>query len=194
MTTGERAGLYSADEIVAENQRHHRKQMDELKKLKPEEAGKDAPTVFRDKRGRPLAMLNQMVNQDRSDWHDETADMEWGVGKVDREAKQMQEEEDAAEKERGYHGTTIHDAKYNDRKREQVRWDDPMAKYIAKKSKQPTKRLYQGYCPPNRFDIRPGYRWDGVDRSNGFEANIYLKSNEASARADQQLKWATADM
>ncbi|OMH83414.1 DNA mismatch repair protein msh6 [Zancudomyces culisetae] len=76
----------------------------------------------------------------------------------------------------------LDDTKLKELKKNEVVWDDPMREYIQKSSKaksKGSKYVYPAYSgpnpPPNRYGIKPGYRWDGVDRSNGFEEK-YLKS------------------
>ena len=48
--------------------------------------------------------------------------------------------------------------------------------------------------PPNRFNIKPGYRWDGVDRSNGFESQLFAKAAERKAMKEIAHKWSVEDM
>ena len=53
---------------------------------------------------------------------------------------------------------------------------------------------YRGVVPPNRFGVRPGYRWDGVDRSNGFEKTWFATQSNKKAIADEAYKWSVEDM
>ncbi|CAK7226590.1 Pre-mRNA-splicing factor cwc26 [Sporothrix curviconia] len=89
----------------------------------------------------------------------------------------------------------------------QTRWNDPMAAFLrpaaatsrggatgsgksksaaASKAERP---VYRGPAAPNRYGIRPGYRWDGVDRSIGFEAERFKAINRKERTRDLEYQW-----
>lgn len=50
--------------------------------------------------------------------------------------------------------------------------------------------------PPvqNRYNIRPGRHWDGVDRSNGYEEEFVKFQNEKAALQKEAMMWSMEDM
>ncbi|KAJ8667816.1 hypothetical protein QAD02_009479 [Eretmocerus hayati] len=79
------------------------------------------------------------------------------------------------------------------------RGEDPMLAYMKEKEINEGKRApeapkYEGSYMPNRFGIRPGHRWDGVDRSNGFEKKWFEARNSRKAVEEEAYKWSSADM
>jgi len=87
------------------------------------------------------------------------------------------------------------DKKMNDELKERERWNDPMAKLLATKKSskggqsKSDKKSYAGAFEPNRYGIGPGWRWDGVDRSNGFERKWFAARNKKSDREALEYAW-----
>lgn len=102
--------------------------------------------------------------------------------------------------------------------KKQQREDDPMAAYLEQEQepepepekgtqdpektsndadavKKKNKAVYKGPpAPPNRYQLKPGPRWDGVDRSNGFEKQYYESLSTKKAFNEAAYKWSVEDM
>jgi pre-mRNA-splicing factor CWC26 len=88
------------------------------------------------------------------------------------------------------------DRQLNDEQKEQERWNDPAMAFLSKgtttkgnKTSKGRKKTYAGAFEPNRYGIRPGYRWDGVDRSIGFEKRWFEARNQKQNIKDLQYAW-----
>jgi pre-mRNA-splicing factor CWC26 len=49
-------------------------------------------------------------------------------------------------------------------------------------------------APVNRYNLRPGRHWDGVDRSTGFEKEMFKMVNQKNAQELEARMWAQEDM
>ena len=155
--------------------------------------GAGAETVRRDEHGKkregPLPSASAV--------QDERPRPEWGGGLV-------QQRELAEARARGREMASRPLAQYEDNAerdsamRGAQRWGDPMLGRVEledAKKKLCTRRRYNGPPPPpNRFNIEPGFEWDGVDRSNGFEARLIREGLQKKASAERAYRWATEDM
>jgi pre-mRNA-splicing factor CWC26 len=133
--------------------------------------------------------------------------MRWGVGEVDEEEQRKESEHIEKESQRGFHAVYVEDL-YEDRELQgRDRFGDPMSKLAKKKSKVRTFKGMQLLCiptfiqfsflgtfPANRFNVPPGWRWDGIDRSNGFEASIFKAANTRKANAEEAMYYAQDEM
>ena len=152
------------------------------------------PTVYRDRKGRKLEMLNEMMNGSSGGGGSDAVKPVWGTGLAQQKAKEERQARRRADAAGPLARYEIDD-ETDKEKRDAVRFDDPMAEYLAKEKPSSNKPKYRGPPPPpNRFDIPPGFRWDGVDRSNGYETNFFKAAAQARSEAQQARQWAQEDM
>jgi len=163
-----------------------------------EEIAQAQETVYRDSSGRKIdtkAARAEAARLKREREEKEARKMEWGKGLVqkDEEEKKKMELEKLKGKAFARHAD---DADLNEEQKAKELWNDPAAAFLTtKKSKGPRKPQYTGPTPPpNRFGIKPGYRWDGVDRGNGFEKKLFQSKNEKRRKGAESYQWSVDDM
>lgn len=198
MESGAHAGLQTAAAVTAQFERRKR---EERRRFEEEErAGKvkstanGEETVYRDATGRRIDL--QMRRADKRKEADEAErrlreeeELQRGDVQIAERAKRREALEEAKFMPLA---RTRDDEEMNRELKEIDRWNDPAAQFVKKKTagKSASGRpLYTGAAAPNRYGIRPGYRWDGVDRGNGWEGERFKALNRKMRNKELDFAW-----
>lgn len=197
MESGARAGLQTAADTAAMVAAHERKKKLEAMKFQNANAGgaEQQETIYRDASGRIINVAMKRAEVRRAEEEKKAKEeqaKEALMGDVQRQ--QREERRQKLEEARAMPvARTIEDEAMNEELREVQRWNDPAAQFLTK-SKGPGvsasgRPLYKGSFQPNRYQIRPGHRWDGVDRGNGFEKEWFATRNRRGRLEALDYQW-----
>lgn len=164
-------------------------------------AGKDAlaqETIYRDASGRIINVAMKRAEArraaeeaQREQREKEERAREALMGDVQRREREARRQE--LREARSMPLTrTADDEELNEELKARERWNDPAAQFLPSKKAAVSatgKPLYKGAFAPNRYGIRPGHRWDGVDRSNGFEKKWFEARNRKERLGAMEYTW-----
>ncbi|PIA39588.1 hypothetical protein AQUCO_02600202v1 [Aquilegia coerulea] len=212
-----KTGLLTAQEVKSEIERKRKEELARYKALDPSVSGRGAEPVYRDKTGKRITK-DEMLKSKKGEEKPKEIKLEWGKGLAQKKEAEAKEHELELEKERPF-ARTRDDPELEKMLKEQVRWGDPMAHLVKRKQSDliledlgdNEKMKESGFivpqnipnhswikrrieAAPNRYGIRPGRHWDGVDRSNGTEKEYFKRKNEKQATEREAYLWSVSDM
>lgn len=198
MESGARAGLQTAAQTAAMVAAQERRKKAEVaafqRSAQQEGAGGAGETIYRDASGRIINVAMKRAEARKA--AEEAAKAEQAAKEALMGDVQRAQKQERIEKLRSARtmplARTIEDEDLNEELRNQERWNDPAAQFLTTKKtgKSKTGRpLYTGGFAPNRYGIRPGHRWDGVDRGNGFEKEWFQARARKDRIRDLEYEW-----
>lgn len=202
MSNGTKAGLQTKEQVARAMKARREAEMKEASLLAPEAARKQQETVYRDATGRRIDITLAKQEKARELKRQEERvkkEKEMAQGLVQQQEKALRQAELEKVKSEGF-SRYARDAEAERSMKEKRLWNDPAAAFLTNKSvpsgqtNSRTGPVYAGGFAPNRFGIRPGHRWDGVDRSNGYEAKRFKELANMQQRRNEYDDWAKEDM
>lgn len=213
MSSGEKSGLQTGAEVT---EQARLKREEELSRLRSDQYMTDSKqlemahsTVYRDPSGRKIHMEQVRTDVSSTRAHKEHSPFHrHGLESFGEEGFQGRKRDDPelnrAWKERERWSDPMMQLKVSgaisSNSEDEFDFDDPMAKILKKKRKRSEKakktasKYYTSWYPPNRYNIKPGAQWDGVDRSNGFEARLFETQLDEQIRKEQAYRYSSSDM
>ncbi|RCV20050.1 hypothetical protein SETIT_4G025300v2 [Setaria italica] len=211
-----KAGLMTAEEVKEDIRKIKEDEMLMFAGQDPSLVGKGAKAVFRDKEGKRISEEEMLKAKDSA--KPKEIHIEWGKGLVQKREAEARVKELEAEKSKPF-ARTRDDPELDAMLKDRIRWGDPMAHLVKHKDPEylledlgdDEKMKESGFIvpqnipihswlkrrvdpPPNRYGIKPGRHWDGVDRSNGFEKDMFKLKNEKQAMEQEAYLWSVSDM
>ena len=197
MESGARGGLQTAAQTAAmvKAQEKRRKAEEALYRDPTASNEKSQETIYRDASGRIINVAMKRAEARRAEEEKRKKEEEARealMGDVQRKQREERRQQLHDVKSMPV-ARTIDDDNMNDELRARERWNDPAAQFLTSRpdagSSVSGKPLYRGAFQPNRYGIRPGHRWDGVDRSTGFEKEWFAARNKKSRFEALDYQW-----
>ncbi|KAG8046642.1 hypothetical protein GUJ93_ZPchr0008g13136 [Zizania palustris] len=211
-----KAGLMTAEEVKEDIKRIKEDERLKFAAQDPSVIGKGAKAVFRDKQGKRIS--EEEIRKAKEDEKPKDKHIEWGRGLVQKREAEARLHELEAEKSKPF-ARTRDDPELDTALKNRIRWGDPMAHLVKRNDTDillddlgdDEKMKESGFIvpqnvpshswlkrgvdpPPNRYGIKPGRHWDGVDRSNGFEKDMVKLKNDKQATEQEAYLWSVSDM
>ena len=194
MSDGTHAGLQSAAAVSAQLKRRQKEEREDFERHR--KSAKEAETVYRDATGRRIDISMKRAEARKAAAEAEEKERQAvealkGDVQMEEARKRREQLEDARLMT---FARTKDDEEMNRELKEQGRWNDPMMQFMSEKQARQgggkkRRPVYTGAAPPNRYGIKPGYRWDGVDRGNGFEAERFRAINRREMNKGLEYSW-----
>ncbi|KAI0150736.1 Pre-mRNA-splicing factor of RES complex-domain-containing protein [Xylariaceae sp. FL1272] len=199
MSDGTYAGLQTGATVSAQLARRRAAEKAEYERASGGQ-GKEAETIYRDATGRrvDVSMKRAELRREAEEAAKKKEDAELAL-RGDKQVEDLQRRremlDDAKLMTVARHAD---DEEINREMKEQVRWGDTMAQFVTPKEsgggakggpRVKGRPVYKGAWAPNRYHIPPGYRWDGVDRGNGFEAERFKAINRRERNKGLEYSW-----
>ncbi|KAL4393169.1 hypothetical protein HN51_046317 [Arachis hypogaea] len=182
-----KTGLISGKDIRKEIDKKKKDDLMRFKMMNPSISGRGAEPVYRDKvKGVRISKEEYLKSKQKVEEKPKEKEIEWGKGLAQKREAEARMKELEIEKDKPF-ARSRNDPELDNMLKDRLRWGDPMAHLVKKKYTEPVlpdlgegenmkesgfvvPQLKRGLdAAPNRYGIRPGRHWDGVDRSNGFE-------------------------
>ncbi|PPS08884.1 hypothetical protein GOBAR_AA11765 [Gossypium barbadense] len=215
-----KTGLISGSDIREEISKTKKDDWLRFKEMDPSVSGRGAEPVFRDKTKGERISKEEYLKSKRKGGEEKPKEkeLEWGKGLAQKREAETRLQELELEKSKPF-ARTRDDPELDNMLKDRLRWGDPMAHLVKKKQPELVLKdlgdaeemkesgfvVPQDIPPhswmvrkldaaPNRYGIRPGRHWDGVDRSNGFEKKMFTKLNEKRATEREAYLWFRASI
>ena len=209
MSDGSLAGMISGKELMKEMEEKRRREREKFASLDDHVTGRHAETVYRTEDGRAVSKkeyledLEQKKSQEKK--YLEGSEIPWGKG-----LKQTAQDAGMTSSKDTEGPSRWDDPMAHILNKKSSKQDGPIVtgSLLDKYAKQLRKagfhvpleipnhswlRRNLG-APPNRYGIKPGRHWDGVDRSNGFERELFKRQAELKRREHMAHMMAQEDM
>ncbi|KMS98030.1 hypothetical protein BVRB_4g096560 [Beta vulgaris subsp. vulgaris] len=213
----QKTGLITGKDVSEEIAKIKKDEWSRFNDMDPSISGRGAEPVYRYKGGRiskdEFLKLNKKEEKPK-----EEKKLEWSKGLAQKREAEARILELELEKDKPF-ARSRDDPELDRMMKDRLRWGDPMAHLVKNKQSnlllsdlgENEKMKESGFIipqdipshswikrgldyEPNRYGIKPGRHWDGVNRSNGYEKQLFKRTNEKRATEREAYLWSVSDM